>query len=55
MRRGEIFGLRWKDIDFERKRIYVEHSLYYIAGEVIVLQQIKTRVGKGTSPLQKKM
>ena len=46
MRRGEILGLRWKDIDFERKRIYVEHSLYYIAGEGLVLQQPKTTSGK---------
>lgn len=46
MRRGEILGLRWKDIDFERSRIYVEQSLYYISGEGLVLQQPKTTNGK---------
>jgi integrase len=46
MRRGEILGLRWRDIDLERKRIYVEHSHYYISGEGLILQSPKTSSGK---------
>lgn len=45
MRRGEILGLKWSDIDFEKKRIYVQHSLYYISGQGLVLQTPKTNSG----------
>lgn len=31
MRKGEILGLQWKDIDFENKEIHVIHNLSYIA------------------------
>lgn len=31
MRRGEIFGLQWSDIDFKTKRIHVIHNLSIIA------------------------
>ena len=27
MRQGEIMGLRWKDIDFERNIIYIKQTL----------------------------
>ncbi len=29
MRKGEIFGLQWDDVDFEEKLIYVKHNLSY--------------------------
>ncbi|WP_226665562.1 site-specific integrase [Metabacillus litoralis] len=51
MRRVEVLGLRWKDIDFDRKRIYVEHSLYYISGEGLILQQPKTTSGNRNSSI----
>lgn len=31
MRRGEIFGLQWSDIDFDKKEIHVIHNLSSIA------------------------
>lgn len=31
MRKGEILGLQWQDIDFESKEIHVVHNLSYIA------------------------
>lgn len=30
MRKGEIFGLQWEDIDFENRQIYVRHNLSYV-------------------------
>lgn len=31
MRRGEILGLLWSDLDFENRNIYVRHNLSYMA------------------------
>ena len=31
MRKGEILGLQWQDIDFENKEIHVVHNLSYVA------------------------
>lgn len=46
MRRGELLGLKWQDLDFDNKRIFIKHSLYYIAGQGLVLQTPKTVSGK---------
>ncbi|GKU82564.1 hypothetical protein NCCP28_19600 [Niallia sp. NCCP-28] len=45
MRRGELLGLRWGDIDLDKKRFYIKHSLYYISGKGLVLQTPKTSSG----------
>lgn len=45
MRRGELLGLKWENIDIVKNRIYVKHSLYYVAGQGLVLQTPKTSSG----------
>jgi integrase len=32
MRRGELLGLRWQDIDFENKSVHIRRTLSYITG-----------------------
>ena len=34
LRRGEVLGLRWRDCDFERQAIRVEHSLSAVDGQL---------------------
>jgi integrase len=34
MRRGEVLGLRWKDVDFDSARISVRHTIVSVAYEV---------------------
>ncbi len=36
MRRGEVIGLRWRDIDFETARIHVRQALVSVAYELVV-------------------
>lgn len=43
MRKGEILGLQWKDIDFERKTLSVDRSLSHITKE---FHEPKTSTGK---------
>lgn len=45
MRRGEILGLKWSDIDFERCVIHVQRTLYKTK-EKIIFQEPKTRGSK---------
>jgi len=46
MRRGEILALHWSDVDFERHRLLVLHSVDYIAGYGYVVGKPKTGAGK---------
>lgn len=34
MRRGEVLGLRWNDVDLDRHRILVEHTIIEVKGKV---------------------
>lgn len=43
MRQGELLGLRWQDIDLDRRSIRVSASLQYLARRSLVLSQPKTR------------
>ena len=55
MRVGEVTGLRWQDVDFEKNTISVNHTLvYYSKGEnsgcVFAINQPKTKSGIRTIP-----
>jgi integrase len=46
MRRGELLALCWSDIDFDRHRLMVSHSVDYVAGYGYVVGKPKTAAGK---------
>lgn len=43
MRRGELFGLEWKDIDIEKCSIFIRRNSVYVAGQGIVTTTPKTK------------
>lgn len=44
MRRGEVLGLRWQDVDFTTKQLAVNQGLVRISGKGLVLQEPKTKL-----------
>ena len=46
MRRGELMGLQWRDIDFEAKKIRVERSVEKTKAGGLRLKEPKTRHGR---------
>ena len=48
MRQGEIMGLRWKDIDFERNIIYIKQTLTQAAEIKSVQKRIKCTINSHT-------
>ena len=51
MRRGEILGLRWKDVDFEEGQLTVNQGLVRISGKGLVFQEPKTKLSNRTISL----
>jgi integrase len=51
MRRGELLGLQWKDIDWTKRQIYVRRGVFNPAGGGFVFQPPKTKLGKRTVQL----
>lgn len=45
MRRGECCGLKWSDIDYERKSIHIQRNVVKITGEEIIVKDTKTAAG----------
>lgn len=45
LRRGELLGLRWEDIDRENNLIYVRRSVYYVSNSPHI-KEPKTEAGK---------
>jgi integrase len=52
LRRGEVLGLRWQDIDFGAEAIRIEQQVLRVGGEMHV-GPVKTRAGKHNLPLLK--
>jgi integrase len=50
LRRGEILGLRWQDIDTARGVLQVQHNLQRIHGTLMLVEP-KTRASVGSVPL----
>lgn len=51
MRRGEILGLRWQDIDFENGFIHVRQQIYRLNDKKIVARELKTKSSRRNPPL----
>lgn len=51
MRRGEIIGLLWEDIDFEKKVIRVRHNAIIKEKATTITDDLKTKAGKRDIPL----
>jgi integrase len=49
MRRGEILGLKWNDIDFDHRKIYVTRSLAFTTGKDLFLKDVKTSKSRKTN------
>ncbi|MBA3826198.1 MAG: site-specific integrase [Ktedonobacterales bacterium] len=45
MRRGEILGLTWENVDLDRGIIYVQRNLQHVRG-VVMMQEPKTKQGR---------
>ncbi len=50
MRRGEVLGLRWGDIDFENDTFAIEQQIQRLNGQLLV-GPVKTSAGRRTLPL----
>ncbi|EPZ18430.1 tyrosine-type recombinase/integrase [Mycobacteroides abscessus] len=50
LRRGELLGLRWSDIDWDSAQIHIRQQLQQIGGELQV-GPVKTRAGRRDLPL----
>lgn len=50
LRRGELLGLRWEDVDLDAETLQVAHTLQRVEGQ-LQLQPPKTRTSRRTVPL----
>lgn len=55
MRRGEIIGLLWKDIDFEEKVIHVCHNAIIKEKVTTISGDLKTKAGRRDIPLSEEL
>ena len=55
MRRGELCGLEWKDINLDTGVLRIERSSQYIGNKTIITKEPKTKAGKRTLMLSASM
>ena len=55
MRRGEIAGLRWDDVDFKKKIIHVRHNAVMGRYETTISDELKTSAGKRDIPMSEEL
>jgi integrase len=53
MRRGEVLGLRWSDVDLDRRRLSVQQAVILVAYELMI-SDIKTDRGRRTIDLDER-
>ncbi|WP_230578494.1 tyrosine-type recombinase/integrase [Selenomonas ruminantium] len=46
LRQGEVFGLKWEDVDFINGCIFVKRSLAHVVGKGAVFQETKTKASR---------
>ena len=50
--KGEILGLQWNDIDFQKKIIHVRHNAVLGPHQAIVREDLKTKAASRNLPYQ---
>lgn len=55
MRRGEILGLMWEDIDFGQRIVHVRHNAILGKGETSIHDTLKTDAGRRDIPLTEEL
>lgn len=55
MRRGEIIGLQWEDIDFAAKTIHIQHNAVMSETSTTVSDSLKTQAGRRDVPLSEEL
>jgi integrase len=51
MRRGEVLGLRWRDVDFDRGTVTIQQTLGVVHGRRIMNENPKNRSSNRTIPV----
>ena len=54
LRQGEVFGLKWEDIDLDQAALHVRRSLAHVVGEGAVFQEPKTKKSRRNVALMPK-
>lgn len=55
MRRGEIIGLQWEDIDFQKKVIHVRHNAIIKEKATTISDDLKTEAGRRDLPMSEEL
>lgn len=53
MRIGEVLGLRWQDVDFDKGEIHITHTMCYTPGQGQYLDSPKSAASRRIIPMEK--